>query len=231
MVKDVLIVSIIGGVLCLDRFFIQALISRPIVAAPLTGLIMGDPYTGLISGAFIELFWIDRLPIGVCMIPNDTIAAVLIAACSIESGQILGHLSHGLIACAVLVFTPLALFAQRMELWMIRCNERHAHLVVGKIAKGDIQSISQNHLLATFRAWLIPTCIIMIAFPIGLGLMTWSYVRLAPWATRGLELLYGLIPMIGVAVALNTVHVRGKIPIICGVFLVVSIVLYYVHPA
>ena len=58
MIVNVLIVSIVGGILCLDRIFVQALISRPIVAAPVIGLILGDPYTGLIAGAFIELFWI-----------------------------------------------------------------------------------------------------------------------------------------------------------------------------
>ena len=70
MIMNVLIVSIVGGILCLDRIFVQVLISRPIVAAPVIGMILGDPYTGLIAGAFIELFWIDRLPIGAAVALN-----------------------------------------------------------------------------------------------------------------------------------------------------------------
>ena len=37
MIMNVLIVSIVGGILCLDRIFVQVLISRPIVAAPVIG--------------------------------------------------------------------------------------------------------------------------------------------------------------------------------------------------
>ncbi len=99
MVNNVVIVSIVG-LLCLDRVFIQTMISRPVVSAPLIGLILGDPYTGLVSGAFIELFWIDRPAIGAYIPPNDTIAAVLIAAGAIESGRVIGELSQGLIAAA-----------------------------------------------------------------------------------------------------------------------------------
>ena len=123
---NVLIVSIVGGVLCLDRIFVQALISRPIVAAPVIGMILGDPYTGLIAGAFIELFWIDRLPVGI-------------------------------------------------------------------------------------------------------GVMTWVYPRLAPWIIRGLNLVYGLIPLIGAAVALNTVNLRGTLPIFCAVFLMMTVILHYIR--
>ena len=90
MILKLVVVSIVGGILCLDRIVLQVMISRPIVAAPLTGLILGDPYTGLITGAFIELFWIDRLPIGAYIPPNDTVAAILITASSIESAPLLG---------------------------------------------------------------------------------------------------------------------------------------------
>ena len=70
MILKIIIVSVVGGILCLDRVVLQAMISRPIVAAPVIGLILGDPYTGLIVGAFIELFWIDRFPIGAYFLPT-----------------------------------------------------------------------------------------------------------------------------------------------------------------
>jgi PTS system mannose-specific IIC component len=229
MIMNVLIVSIVGGILCLDRIFVQVLISRPIVAAPVIGLILGDPYTGLIAGAFIELFWIDRLPIGADIPPNDTIAAVLIAAGAIESGRILGHLPQGLIAFAVLIFIPLAVLAQKMELWVVRGNEKLARDALSDAAHGDIRSISRNHLRAALRGWLLPAGIILIALPVGIGVMTWVYPRLAPWIIRGLNLVYGLIPLIGAAVALNTINLRGALPIFCAVFLMMTVILHYIR--
>lgn len=229
MIMNVLIVSIVGGILCLDRIFVQIMISRPIVAAPVIGMILGDPYTGLIAGAFMELFWIDRLPIGACIPPNDTIAAVLIAAGAIESGRILGHLPQGLVALAVLIFIPLAFLAQKLELRMVYGNEKLAREAVGDAANGDIRSISRNHLLAALRGWLLPTAIILIALPLGVGAMTWVYPRLAAWTIRGLELVYGMLPLIGAAVAFNTIHLRGALPIFCAVFLATTVILQYIR--
>ena len=229
MILNVLIVSIVGGTLCLDRIFIQALISRPIVAAPVIGLVLGDPYTGLIAGAFIELFWIDRLPIGASILPNDTLAAILIAAGAIESGRILGHLPQGLIALAVLIFIPFASLAQKMDLWIVRGNEKLAKSAVSDAVHGDIRSISRNHIRAALRGWLLPTGMILMALPLGVGAMTWGYPRLAPWIIRGLDLVYDLIPLIGAAVALNSVNVRGKFPIFCAVFLAMTVVLHYIR--
>jgi mannose PTS system EIIC component len=227
MITHLLIVSIVGGILCLDRIFVQAMISRPIVAAPVIGLILGDPYTGLIAGAFIELIWIDRLPIGGYLPPNDTVVAVLTAAGAIESGRILGHLPQGLIALSALIFIPLAIFAQRMDLAMVRGNERLAREAFRCASGGDVGSISRNHLLAALRGWLLPAVMILIALPLGVAAMSWCYPRLAPWAERGLNLVYGLIPMIGAAVALNTINLRGKLPIFCAVFLMMTALLHY----
>jgi mannose PTS system EIIC component len=231
MIANVLIVSIVGGILCLDRIFFQVLISRPIVAAPVIGLILGDLYTGLIAGAFIELFWIDRLPIGADIPPNDTIAAVLVAAGAIESGRLLGHLSQELISFAVLIFIPVALLAQKMELRVVCGNEKLARDAAIDSVRGDTRSISRNHLRAALRSWLLPTIMILIALPIGVGAMTWLYPRLTPWPLRGLSLVYGLIPLIGTGVALNTINLRGALPVFCAVFLVATVILHYVRYA
>jgi len=232
MIMNVLIVSIAGGLLCLDRVFIQTLISRPIVAAPVTGAILGDPYTGLIAGAFIELFWIDRLPIGAYVPPNDTVAAILIAACAIESGRILGFLGHlpqGLIALAVLIFVPFAYLAQQMDRWIIRGNEKPANEALKNVMNGAPHAIARKHLFAALKTWLLSAGLILIAIPIGIGVMTWGYPRLTPRIIRGLDWVYGLLPLIGTAVALNTIHLRGALPIFCAVFLTATVILHYIQ--
>jgi mannose PTS system EIIC component len=229
MIMNVLIVSIVGGVLCLDRVFIQTMISRPIVAAPVIGIILGDHYTGLIAGAFIELFWIDRLPIGAYVPPNDTVAAILIAACAIESGRILGHLPQGLIALVVLIFVPFALLAQQMDCWIIRGNEKPANDALKDAMNGDTRAIARKHLFTVLKTWVLSAGLILIAMTIGVGIITWIYPRLAPWIIRGLDLVYGFIPLIGTAIALNTIHLRGALPIFCGVFLAGTLILRYIR--
>jgi len=222
MILKLVVVSIAGGILCLDRVVLQTMISRPIVAAPLIGLTLGDPYTGLVAGAFIELFWIDRLPIGAYIPPNDTVAAILITASSIESARLIGGLSPGLIAFAVLIFIPLGLLAQRMELWISRDNEKLVEEALSDAARGDVRSIARRHLSTILKTYLLSIAFLLIALSAGIPAMTWIYPRLAPQIIRGLTLLYSFFPLLGAAVALNTINLRGVIPIFCAAFLCVT---------
>jgi len=228
MIANVIITSIVGGFLCLDRVFLLLMISRPIVAAPVIGFILGDPYTGLVAGAFTELFWIDRLPIGMYIPPNNTIAAILIAASSVEAGRVLGFLPQGLVALAVLVFVPFGHIAQKMDIWIVKGNEKLVDYVLQDVSNGDGNSLSRSHLSPILKTWALSAGFIMLSLFAGIPLLAFLYSSLPGWTIRGLELLYSLLPLIGTAVALNSVHVRGVFPIFCGVFLFASIVFYYI---
>ena len=229
MILKLVAVSIAGGILCLDRIVLQAMISRPVVAAPLIGLILGDPYTGLIAGAFIELFWIDRLPIGAYIPPNDTVVAILITASSIESARLLGGFSQGLIALAVLIIVPFGILAQRMELWLGKGNERLVEEALSDAARGDVGAIARRHRTAILKSYLLSVAFILIAIAVLIPAMTWIYPRLALPIVRGLKLLYGLLPLLGAAVALNTVNIRGAVPIFCAAFLCVTAIIGFIR--
>lgn len=229
MILDLMIVSAAGGLLCLDRVLVQTMISRPIVAAPVIGLILGDPYTGLVAGAFIELFWIDRLPIGAYIPPNDTAAAILITAAAVGSGRLLGDLPQGLISLAILIFVPLGIVAQKMDSLIVRGNEKQAREALEDAKRGDVRGIARKHLFAIVKTYLLSAVFILIALPAGAGLLIWLYPRLSPWMVRGLALLYAVLPLIGAAVALNTIHIRGAVPVFCAVFLAATAVFGFIR--
>jgi PTS system mannose-specific IIC component len=229
MTANVIIVSIIGGILCLDRVFLLLMISRPIVVAPLIGFILGDPYTGLVAGAFTELLWIDRLPIGMYIPPNDTITAVLITASSIEVGRALGVLPPGLVALSILFFVPFGHIAQKMDILIVKGNQKLADSARQDALKGDISSIARKHFFTLLKTWFFSTGFIMVSLFAGIPLLTFLYPSLPGWSIRGLDLLYPMLPLVGTAVALNSVHVRGWFPIFCGVFLSGSAVFYYIR--
>ncbi|MEP7380059.1 MAG: PTS sugar transporter subunit IIC [Gemmatimonadota bacterium] len=63
--------SVLGAVLGLDVVsFPQAMLSRPLVAATLTGALMGAPERGLILGATLECFALETLPVGASRYPE-----------------------------------------------------------------------------------------------------------------------------------------------------------------
>lgn len=227
MITNVMIASIVGGFLCLDRVFLLLMLSRPIVAAPITGFILGDPYTGLIAGAFTELLWIDRLPIGMYLPPNDTIVSILIAASSIEAGLILGTLPYGLISLSVVFFLPFGRIAQKMDLWIAKGNGKIADSIMQKAINGESYSLSFNHLFPLLKTWALSSGLIMVSLLAGIPLLAFLFPSLPLWTLRGLELFYAMIPLIGTAIALNSVHVRGAFPVFCGVFILGTILFYY----
>ncbi|MBK6487929.1 MAG: PTS sugar transporter subunit IIC [Gemmatimonadetes bacterium] len=70
--------SVLGAVLGLDVVsFPQAMLSRPLVAATLTGALMGAPERGLILGATLECFALETLPVGASRYPEWGSSAVV----------------------------------------------------------------------------------------------------------------------------------------------------------
>jgi len=75
---DVLPIALLGGVLGLDVVsFPQAMISRPLVAATFTGILIGQPASGLLIGATLELIALETLPFGASRYPEWGSASVV----------------------------------------------------------------------------------------------------------------------------------------------------------
>ena len=74
-------IALIGGMVGLDATsFPQAMISRPLVAASLTGMLLGHPVAGIALGAVLETFALVVLPVGAARYPETGTAAVSAAA-------------------------------------------------------------------------------------------------------------------------------------------------------
>ncbi len=85
-----LAVALLGGVTGLDTVsFPQAMISRPIVAATLGGLLVGAPAQGLLVGAVLELIALETLPVGASRYPEwgtaSTVAGAIYGAAPPET--------------------------------------------------------------------------------------------------------------------------------------------------
>ena len=71
-------VSLLGAIIGLDVVsFPQAMISRPLVAATVAGLLLGDPAGGLLVGATLELIALETLPVGASRYPEWGSASVV----------------------------------------------------------------------------------------------------------------------------------------------------------
>lgn len=69
------------------EFFGNFMLSRPIVVAPLLGLLLGDLQTGLLVGASVETIFMGVVNIGVSSTAEPALAAALSTVFTIQSGN------------------------------------------------------------------------------------------------------------------------------------------------
>ncbi len=221
---EALAASVIGGILCLDRIFLQVMVSRPVVAGTLTGFILGDPQTGLITGALVELLWIDRSPFGTIIPPNDSIASIIIAASTIITGKILGHSSRELIAVAVLLFIPLGILGKQIDILVIGANERVSRDALDDAEAGRDEEISRKQISGLIKTFLLTFCFLLGFILIATEILLRVYPVIPPKLHLPLTYVYSFLPLLGIAVALSTVRMRGMMPVFCGVFLITTVI-------
>ena len=75
-----LLLSLLGGVLALDATSLgQFMLSRPLIAAGLAGMIAGNPEGGIVVGVLLEAIHLAVLPVGAARYPEAGPAAVAAA--------------------------------------------------------------------------------------------------------------------------------------------------------
>ncbi len=135
---DSVAVAFIGALLSLDRTAVfQAMLSRPLVSAPVIGLFLGEPATGLAAGVLLECLYMGDLPVGSYMPAHETGLSVVVSAVSVafvkasppdmfSSGAALMSTAGPLrvVLPVLLVGIPAALLFKRADFFTRRINER-----------------------------------------------------------------------------------------------------------
>jgi PTS system mannose-specific IIC component len=224
MLSETAIAAVLGALICLDRVVVQFMISRPVVAGPLTGLALGDPLTGLATGALLELLWVDRIPVGTYVPPNDTFVTVLATAGAILAAGASGPPSRELIALAILIFAPAGFLGQQLEILLRKWNDGLVLQAAEDAKAGDAAGVTRRHLAALGRYLAGSLVFLFVALTFGIRLLRGIYPDVPGAVLRSLDFACTILPFIGIGVALNTIKLRGYVPVFCGVFLLLAIV-------
>lgn len=91
----------------IDEQTLQLQTTRAIITGPVVGLIMGDPHTGLIVGATVELMFLAAVFVGTAVAPDVTLASAWATAFACASG--------GNTKVAVATAVPIAVLGQTMN--------------------------------------------------------------------------------------------------------------------
>jgi PTS system mannose-specific IIC component len=225
----IILISFCGGLICLDRVFIQAMISRPIVIAPLIGLLLNNLYAGLIIGAFVELIWIDRIPVGTYIPPNDSIVAVVATSTAVIAGQKLGGEFTQLIALSILMAIPCGILAKKVDVLIIKSNDILSDQALEDAKKSNIRAREKKVYLGLIKVFLFDVFYLLAILAIFIPFVIWVYPKLPAKIISTLSFMYYFLPLLGIAVAMNTIKLRGAIPVFCAMFLIVAAFLELFH--
>ena len=125
-----------GTVVGLDLVSVpQGLLSRPLVAATVTGLLVGNITGGLMAGMVLELYALDVLPIGASRYPDYSVAAV--------AGGVAGALVTPTLAVGVagLIGLPMAAVGGWTLQTLRRRNALSVRRRLERVAAGDGRAI------------------------------------------------------------------------------------------
>jgi len=198
------------------------MVSRPVIIAPVVGVILGNPYAGLIVGAILELLWIDRIPIGIYVPPNDSIAAAFAASLAILTGQSLGAVTNELMALAILIAIPFGILAKKIDVKIIESNNLLSDQALAAARVGDFRTIERKTYIGLTKVFLSYFVLLLILQITCIPLLIWIYPKLPAQIHTMLSLTYFFLPLLGIAVGINTIKLRGVIPVFCVIFLVVA---------
>lgn len=163
LLAETLALGALAGLLALDSVALMiSTFSRPLVAGPLAGALLGDWQAGLAAGALLELLSLSTLPVGSLVPPDVTLAAVFAAAMAVW-GVRWGLAPEAAGSLGVLFSGPVALLGARAEIWQRhRMDQVSRELIVAldrgeerALDRGVFKGLSLVILRGTGIAWLL----------------------------------------------------------------------------
>lgn len=176
------------------------MISRPIFAGPLLGLIMGDLQTGLIVGASVELMFMGVLPIGGSVPPNAQIAGLIGTIFAISAG--------GKPEVGIALALPIGILAQFLIMLAWNFNIYLVHRADNALQELNLKRAERLHLfgiIVFFTVMFIPT---FLAVYFGSEFVNNIVGSMPSWFMEGLKITAGILPAIGMAMLLKMMNFK-----------------------
>jgi PTS system mannose-specific IIC component len=213
----------------LDRVAIlQIMISRPIVAAPLTALFLGEPLVGLQIGVMVELLWLARLPVGAAVPPDDTQVAIASSVMAIIMGKTLNASGLELLLLCLLVAIPLGKVGQYFDHYARQYNVRLIKKVDSALDRGSLLGAEFQHLrgLSSFSLAAIGTYAIVLFGGLLIVPFLWPLLQQPlSYSSAWIQLA---LPLVGIAVILGTINVSRALTLFCASFCMAFLLMWLV---
>lgn len=133
------------------------MVSRPIVAAPIVGYLLGDAITGLLIGGVLELLWIGEIPIGGHIPAHEVMLTVIITAVSLMGQKALNEIGFDMLGIyganilfvlgfTVLIALPMDMICKKADGAARVFNARFFHAASAALEKDFVHGVVIHNL-------------------------------------------------------------------------------------
>lgn len=179
--------------------------NRPIVIAPLVGLIMGDLTAGITIGATLELVFMGAFPVGASNPPDFVSGSIISTAFIIATGQD--------ISAAVVLAIPIATLVLLIDNFQMTFLLTWASHAADKCAEqGDIKGVERWQLLAGIGNKVLLSLIVGLGFYLGVPVIEKILAMVPAFVITGLDVAAGIIPAIGFAMLARMMLSKKTMP-------------------
>ena len=206
-----------GGLLALERSaFLQAMFSRPLVAATGTGLLLEDLPSGVFIGLVFELFYLRGVSLGGARPEHETLPAITAAAASAAIANASGGPgTPAMWTLGILLFAPMGRVGALLERALDHRAARYQTRALASTDAGELKRAVRQNIRAMWPHF------------VGFGLMSAAAVVvgtvLAPLephvplkALRGLAWAYPAMASVAAAVAVHGSQARYSVRFAAG---------------
>lgn len=200
-----LLVAILAGFLRWDgRVFGQCLTETPLVVGLLVGLVLGDPYTGLVMGGSLQLVFLGVVGIGGATPPDGTVGAIMGTYYAITTGMD----TEAVVALAM----PISILGQSLGILCRVINARFNHVIDAAAAEGDTKKIDRALWSGAAIFFIMTAVPVFIGCYWGADLVTAIVNALPTVLVDGLSRSGSLLPALGMALLMNFLFDKNYAP-------------------
>lgn len=227
MITTIAAVAFAGAIIGLDRTAVgQSMISQPIVAGPLTGWMLGEPATGIIIGAVLELLWVLDMPVGTFVPADATVSAVSATAIAAMGSTAGAPLS--LIGFCILLTVAMVPITMKADSIVRHRNSRLADAVVTASGKDAGRALARAHFSGLAAFYLKSVILYLLFLPLGVAAV-FVFNHLPENIHRAMSLYVKLLPLLGIALVVRKLSMSMIDMYFLGGFVIAAATGYFFH--
>ena len=198
---ELILLFIVAAITGMASVLDEAQFHRPVVACTMTGIVLGDPTTGIILGGTLEMMALGWMNVGAAMAPDAALASTV--------STVLVIVGHQSIGAGIALAVPLAAAGQVLTIFVRTITVFFQHLADKYAEEANMRGIEMCHvaglLLQALRV-AIPT--VAIAMVAGTDVVNNALNSIPEVITRGLQVAGGFIVVVGYAMVINLMNAQ-----------------------